>query len=180
MDFTEKTIEKKYVFHGKIINVRVDQVELPNGRTALREVCEHVGGVGVLPIRKDGNIILVRQFRYPYQENMLEIPAGKMDHDFEEAELCGARELREETGYTAGRLIYLGESYPSPGFLTEVVYLYAALDLTAGQSQPDEDEFVEQVHVPVSEVEKMIADGRINDNKTIVAMYRARLKGLLD
>lgn len=180
MDFTEKTVSQTYHFDGRIIKVRVDEIALPNGKPALREVCEHVGGVGVLPIDRDGNLILVRQYRYPYGETILEIPAGKMDHGPEDALACGARELREETGYTAGRMIALGKSYPSPGFLTEVVYLYAALDLTPGECQPDEDEFVERVSLPVAEVERMVLEGEINDNKTIVALYRARLKGLLD
>lgn len=180
MDFTEKTIDQTYHFNGKIMRARVDHVILPNGKQAVREVCEHVGGVGVLPIDEEGNIILVRQFRYPYGETILEIPAGKMDHGPEDAAECGRRELREETGYQAGRLIDLGKTYPSPGFLTEVVYLYAALDLTGGECQPDEDEFVEQVRLPIAEVERMVRDGEINDDKTIAALYRARLKGLLD
>ena len=99
MDMREKQLSHEYFFEGHIMKARLDQVELPNGRTAQREVCEHVGGVGVLPIDRDGNIILVRQFRYPYGEEILEIPAGKMDHGDEEgAAACGARELREETG----------------------------------------------------------------------------------
>ena len=142
-------------------------------------MCEHVGGVGVLPIDRDGNIILVRQFRYPYGEEILEIPAGKLDHgESESAADCGARELREETGCTAGRIVPLGCVYPSPGFLTEVVNLFAALDLTEGEMQPDEDEFVEVVRLPIAQVEKMIMDNEIRDAKTAVAMYRARLLGL--
>ena len=146
---------------------------------ARREVCEHVGGVGVLPVDRSGNIILVRQFRYPYDTELLEIPAGKLDHGAEDFAACGARELKEETGCTAGRIVPLGAQYPSPGFLTEVVHLFAALDLTEGEMQPDEDEFVEVVRLPIAEVEAMIARDEIRDAKTIVAMYRARLKGLL-
>lgn len=179
MEFTEKTLTQKYHFRGKIMSARVDDVELPNGRTAFREVCEHVGGVGILPIDADGNVILVRQFRYPYGEVIYEIPAGKMDHGPENAEACGLRELREETGYSAGRMIPLGEVYPSPGFLTEVVHLYAALDLTAGECQPDEDEFVEHVVMPFAELEERIASNEIKDAKTVMAAYRARLKGLI-
>lgn len=179
MDFTEKTLRQEYKFRGKIMSARVDDVELPNGRKAYREVCEHVGGVGVLPIDAQGNVILVRQFRYPYGESICEIPAGKMDHGPEDAAACGLRELREETGYTAGRLVPLGAIYPSPGFLTEVVYLFAALDLTPGDCQPDEDEFVEQVSMPFAELERRIADDEIKDGKTVVAAYRARLKGLI-
>ena len=179
MDFTEKTLRKAYKFRGKNMSARVDDSELPNGRPAIREVCEHVGGVGVLPIDENGNVILVRQYRYPYGEVICEIPAGKMDHGPEDAELCGRRELQEETGYTAARMVPLGVIYPSPGFLTEVVYLYAALGLTPGACSPDEDEFVEHISMPFSELERLIETNEIRDGKTIVAAYRARLKGLV-
>lgn len=179
MEMREKTLSQEYHFKGHIMAARLDQVELPNGHTAAREVCEHLGGVGVLPIDKDGNIILVRQYRYPYDEIMLEIPAGKLDHgDDEDAADCGLRELKEETGCTAGRVVPLGCIYPSPGFLTEVVHLFAVLDLTDGEMQPDEDEFVEVVRLPVAEVEAMVDRNEIRDAKTLVALYRARLKGL--
>ena len=179
MEMREKTLSQEYHFKGHIMAARLDQVELPNGHTAAREVCEHLGGVGVLPIDKDGNIILVRQYRYPYDEIMLEIPAGKLDHgDDEDAADCGLRELKEETGCTAGRIVPLGCIYPSPGFLTEVVHLFAVLDLTEGELQPDEDEFVEVVRLPVAEVEAMAERNEIRDAKTLVALYRARLKGL--
>ena len=179
MDMTEKTLTQQYHFQGRIMSARVDEIELPNGHRSMREVCEHVGGVGVLPIDAEGNVTLVRQFRYPYGEVIYEIPAGKMDHGPEDAAECGARELREETGLIAGRLVPLGELYPSPGFLTEVVYLYAALDLTPGESQPDEDEFVERVTMPFTELEERILRNEIRDGKTVVAAYRARLKGLI-
>ncbi len=180
MDMRETEISRKYFFKGKIMNARLDEARLPDGTTAPREICEHVGGVGVLPVDKDGNIILVRQFRYPFGTELLELPAGKLDHgEAEDIAECGRRELKEETGCTAGRLIPLGEMYPSPGFLTEVAYLFAGLDLTEGEMQPDEGEFVELVRMPVSEVERLIEQGRLKDAKTITAMYRAKLKGLI-
>lgn len=178
MDMREKQLSAQYFFEGRIMKARLDEVLLPNGCKAQREVCEHLGGVGVLPIDGDGNIILVRQFRYPYDTELLEIPAGKLDRGAEDIAACGARELSEETGYTAGEMIPLGAQYPSPGFLTEVVHLFAAIGLTAGQTHPDEDEFVETVRLPIKEVERMIACDQIRDAKTIVAMYRAKLKGL--
>ena len=179
MDMREKQLSYEYFFEGHIMKARLDQALLPNGKTAPREVCEHVGGVGVLPIDRDGNIILVRQFRYPYAEEILEIPAGKLDHgEGESIADCGARELKEETGCTAGRIVPLGCVYPSPGFLTEVVHLFAALDLTEGEMQPDEDEFVELVRLPIAEVEQMIVRDKIRDAKTMAALYRAKLKGL--
>ena len=160
MDMRETRISGEYFFEGRIMKARVDEVRLPNGKQASREVCEHVGGVGVLPIDRDGNIILVRQFRYPFDTETLEMPAGKMDHGPENAEECGVRELAEETGCTAGRIVPLGAMYPSPGFLTEVTYLFAALDLTEGETHPDEDEFVETVRLPIAEVERLIAPAR--------------------
>lgn len=180
MDFSEKTLTQSYRFEGRIMKARVDTVELPNGKTAEREVCEHVGGVGVLPVDEDGNVVLVRQYRYPYGVTMLEIPAGKIDHGPEGHLECGVRELREETGYTADRMTYMGEVYPSPGFLTEVLHLYCATGLHRGACEPDEDEFVETVHMPARELEARIGRGEIRDGKTIAAMYKARILGFLE
>lgn len=181
MDFTEKKLSEQYYFQGRIMKARVDEVELPGGHHATREVCEHLGGVGILPIDADGQVILVRQFRYPFGEMLLEIPAGKLDHGpGEDHYACGVRELREETGCTADEITYLGCIYPSPGFLTEVTHLYAARGLHAGEMHPDEDEFLELVRVPVDVLEQRIAAGEIRDAKTVAAMYRARLLGLLD
>lgn len=179
MNMKETTLSQQYIFRGRIMTVRVDEVSLPNGHQSIREVCEHVGGVGVLPIDDDGNVILVRQYRYPYQREMLEVPAGKIDHGPEGHRACGIRELAEETGYTATELTYVGEMAPSCGFLTEVVHLYVAKGLVAGESNPDEDEFVETVRMPIAQVEQMIAKGELLDAKTITVMYRARLLGLL-
>lgn len=176
VNLKETKVSTQYFFEGNIMKARLDQVRLPNGKPAEREVCEHVGGVGVLPIDADGNIILVRQFRYPYNEVMLEIPAGKMDHDAEQAQECGARELREETGYIAGEMISLGVVYPSPGFLTETVHLYAARLLQFDAVCLDEDEFVETILMPIAELEEKIVNNEVRDAKTIVAMYRAKLK----
>ena len=156
----------------------MDEVSLPNGKTAPREVCEHVGGVRRAADRQGRQRYSVRQFRYAFDTELLEMPAGKMDHGPEDAEECGIRELKEETGCTAGRIVPLGAIYPSPGFLTEVTYLFAALDLTEGEMQPDEDEFVEVVRLPIAEVEKMIERDEIRDAKTVAAMYRAKLKNL--
>lgn len=175
MDMIEKQLTSTYVFEGRIMKARVDTVELPNGKTAKREVCEHVGGVGILPIDEQGNVYLVRQFRYPYGKVLLEIPAGKMEADETDPLACGKRELREETGFTAEEMIDLGEVYPSPGFLTEVLHLYAAKGLHSGQTDPDEDEFVETVCMPMEELCAKIAQGEIQDGKTIAAVCKAKL-----
>lgn len=178
MDMTEKQLSSEYKFRGRIMTARVDEVSLPNGKTAPREVCEHVGGVGVLPIDKDATLFLCGSSAMRSTPSCSKCPAGKMDHGPEDAEECGIRELKEETGCTAGRIVPLGAIYPSPGFLTEVTYLFAALDLTEGEMQPDEDEFVEVVRLPIAEVEKMIERDEIRDAKTVAAMYRAKLKNL--
>ena len=181
MDLQETTLKQSYAYQGKIINTRVDQVRLPDGRTSLREVVEHHGGVCIAALTDAGELLFVRQFRYPYQQVLLEIPAGKLDHGpNEDHRDCGERELKEETGCTADELTYLGCIYPSPGFLTEVTHLYAARGLHQGEVQPDEDEFLELVRIPVEELEQMIVNNEVRDAKTVAAMYRARLKGLLD
>lgn len=178
MDFTEKTISKDYKFHGKIVQLRVDQALLPNGKPCIREVCEHPGGVGVLAIDEDRVVTLVRQYRYPYGETILEIPAGKMDHGPENAELCGRRELEEETGLQAEQMIPLGELWPSPGFMDERLFIFCAKGLTQGEMKPDEDEFVERVRMPFEELCKMVASGEIKDAKTVAAVGKMLLLGL--
>ncbi len=170
----EKTLEQEYKYKGKIVSVRVDKAQFPNGKVCTREVCEHCGGVGILPVDDEGNVYLVRQYRYAYGEELLEVPAGKMDlSDTEEHLDCGIRELREETGFTAENMIYLGEMYPSPGFLTETLYLYLATGLTAGETSPDEDEYLNVEKMPYSELCDRIQSGEIKDAKTVCAAFRA-------
>ena len=146
----ERPVTQEYKYKGKILNIRVDKAQFPNGKLCTREVCEHCGGVGILPVDDEGNVYLVRQYRYPYDEELLEVPAGKMDHDDSEDHLgCGIRELKEETGFTAENMIYLGEMYPSPGFLTERLYLYLATGLTAGETDFDDDEYISPTRKPL-------------------------------
>ena len=178
MDFTEKKVKSGYKFHGKIMSVRVDDALLPNGKPCKREVCEHVGGVGILPIDENRIVTLVRQYRYPYETTTLEIPAGKMDQGPEEALECGRRELAEETGLRAGQMIPMGELWPSPGFMTERLHLYCAKDLTQGETHPDDDEFVEIVRMPFDELCQRIASGEIHDAKTVAAIGKALIMGL--
>ena len=177
MDYTEKKLRRLNTYEGIIINVGLDRVSLPDGSEAFREIVEHPGGACILPVDGEGNAYCVRQYRYPIGEHLLEAPAGKLERG-EDPLVCAVRELGEETGFTAGRIVPLGAIYPSPGFLTEVTYLFAALDLTEGEMQPDEDEFVEVVRLPIAEVEKMIERDEIRDAKTVAAMYRAKLKNL--
>lgn len=179
MDMTEKTLRRIYRFEGRIMKARTDEVLLPNGKKAGREVCEHMGGVAVLPLFDNGDVLLVRQFRYPYGQVILEAPAGKMDQGPEGHLICGTRELSEETGLSAREMIYLGEMYPSPGFLTEILYMYCARGLTEGEKHLDEDEFLETVRMPFEEMLGRIASGEIKDAKTIAIACKMQLLGLV-
>lgn len=178
MDFTETKVRSEYFFHGKIMNVRVDDALLPNGRPCKREICEHVGGVGILPIDEQRVVTLVRQWRYPYETVTLEIPAGKMDQGPEDAEQCGRRELAEETGLRAEQMIPLGEIWPSPGFMNERLRLFCAKGLTQGETHPDDDEFVEIVRMPFDQLCEMVGRGEIRDAKTVAAVGKALILGL--
>ena len=171
MNLEEKTLNQSYVFRGKVINMRVDDALLPNGKTSKREVVEHNGGVCVVALTENNEIFLVKQFRYPYGEIIYEIPAGKRDGN-EEPLACGIRELKEETGMTAKKFIPLGELYPSPGYCGEIIWMYAAVGLSAGESEPDEDEFLEAEKVPIEKAIEMIMSGEIKDAKTQAAVLK--------
>ena len=177
MDFTEKQLSYEYKFKGRIIKLRVDEALLPDGKTATREVVEHGGGVCVAALTDDGNVLAVRQFRYPYSETVLEIPAGKRDGD-EDPFLCGVRELKEETGSTAAEYRFLGELYPSPGYCGEIIWMYAAKGLTFGEQNPDEDEFLSVEKIPLKEFADMVLSGEVKDAKTQAAVLK--LKMLVD
>lgn len=175
MKLTETTRKEQYIYKGRIINLRNDEVELPNGKTAYREVIEHPGGVCVLPLTAENEILFVRQFRYPYKEELLEIPAGKRDHGAENPLECGKRELQEETGATAANFRSLGELYPSPGYVGEVIYMFLATDLTYGETNPDEDEFLNIERIPFDKALKMVMDGEIKDAKTQTAILKTAI-----
>jgi ADP-ribose pyrophosphatase len=172
-DFTEKTLESRTVFKGKIIEVRTDKVKLPNGRESYREIVLHRGAVAAVPY-EDGKVFLVRQFRYAARSHLLEVPAGKLDEDEEDPEWRIRKELREEIGMDPNRLIYLGYVYTSPGFATEKIHLYLALNLKEMKEEADEDEFLEVIEFDFEEAYEMCLDGRINDSKTIAALIRAK------
>ena len=173
MNLVEKTEKQTYIYKGRIINLRCDDITLPDGNAAKREVVEHPGGVCVLPITENDEIIFVRQFRYPYSEIILEIPAGKRDSKDEDTLECGKRELREETGATAEKYTFLGELYPSPGYVGEIIYMYMAENLAFGDTDPDEDEFVETVKIPFDKALEMVMNGEIKDAKTQAAILKA-------
>ena len=171
MEFEEKTAVKNVVYKGKIINLRKDDVILPNGKPAVREVIEHSGGCSVLA-EKDGKILLVRQFRYPYKEVIWEIPAGKINAG-ETPDETAARELEEECGYRAEKVVKLFEVYPSPAYTDEIIRIYRAEGLVKSKTHLDEDEFLSAVWVEKSEIKKMIGDGEIKDGKTLIALLFA-------
>lgn len=171
MNLTEKTLEEKVIFDGRVIHVSLDKIELPNGRTSSREVVKHPGGVGIAALTENGEIILVNQFRYPYKSEILEIPAGKLNPGEDPLE-CGKRELREETGAAAAEYINLGKLLPSPGYTNEIIHLYLAKDLSYGKQQPDEDEFLDIVKMPLEKAVKMVMSGEIKDSKTQVALLK--------
>lgn len=172
MDFFEKTMQSEEKFQGRILRLRVDTVELPNGSQSTREIIEHPGGVGVVAVDADDMIYLVRQFRKPYDQVITEIPAGKLDAG-EDPRECGIRELSEETGLTAGQFISLGEIYPSPGYAAESLYLYLALDLSSGTAHLDADEFLEVEKLPLSKAAEMAMSGELKDAKTVVGILKA-------
>ena len=172
MNLFEQTVSRDYRYRGKIVNLRVDDAILPNGRHAVREVVEHPGGVCVAALTDQQELLFVRQFRYPYGEVIPELPAGKLDRDGENPLEAAKRELYEETGATAKQYRSLGKLYPSPGFCDEVIHLYLAQNLTFGESHPDEDEFLECERIPLSRAVEMVLQNEITDAKTQVAILK--------
>lgn len=168
--FEEKTIQSELIHKGRIITLRVDEVELPNGKTSKREIIKHPGAVAVIAMTEDKKVILVEQYRKALERSIIEIPAGKIEVG-EAPELTAIRELEEETGYTTNNLQYLQSFATSPGFADEVIHLYFAKDIKPvdEESALDEDEFVELMFVTMEEMESMIKDQKIYDAKTAFA-----------
>ena len=168
MDTTEKTVAKNYVYRGAIINVRCDDALLPGGKPCKREIVEHRGGAAVLCV-KNGKIAFVKQYRYAYGKEMTEIPVGKLEAG-EEPLSAAKRELKEETGTEAEKFEKIAEVYPSPGYTNEIIYVYRAYPLSVGEASPDADEFLQAFWLDEAEVKQMIADGKISDAKTLIAL----------
>lgn len=171
MIYEEKTVSSEKVFEGRIIKVKVDRVEMPDGSVATRELVEHPGGVGIVAITDKDEIILVEQYRKPLDKAIYEIPAGKLDPG-EHHRTYGIRELEEETGLSAKVFDYMGFIYPSPGFTDEITHVYLAKELTQGETHPDDDEFLDVKKVPFDTALKMVMDGKINDAKSVFGILK--------
>ncbi|MDF2663075.1 MAG: hydrolase [Paenibacillus sp.] len=174
--YEETTIKSEPIFQGKVISLQVDHVRLPNGETATREVVKHPGAVAVLAI-KDDKMIVVEQYRKALGRSQVEIPAGKLEpgEDLMEA---AKRELEEETGYRCDELRSVSSFYTSPGFADEILHLFVADRLTAGEANPDEDEFLDCEAITLETAKRYITEGRISDAKTIAAVYAWQLHRL--
>ncbi|WZL74914.1 NUDIX hydrolase [Clostridiaceae bacterium 35-E11] len=169
----EKTLKSQKIYEGKMIDLRVDTVKLPGEKHATREIVEHPGAVAIVPITEEGKIIMIKQFRKPVDEALLEVPAGKLDEN-EDPSVCAARELKEETGYEAENIKFLFKFYTSPGFSNEIMYLYVATQLTPGEAMPDEDEYIDMESYPLEKLLDMIHNGEIKDSKTIIGIMAAK------
>lgn len=171
MDMTETKLSSRTVYDGKILHVHVDTVSLPNGGTALREVADHPGGVAIVAIDEDDNVLTVKQYRYVFSQVIEEIPAGKLEPG-EDPDEAALRELREETGAVPGRFSSLGALIVSPGCYGEVLHLYLAEDLRFGKQSPDEDEFLEPLRTPFSTLLARVLSGEIRDAKTVAGILK--------
>jgi ADP-ribose diphosphatase len=166
-----KVTKSENIFNGIVFDVKLDTLKYDSGNDGRREVIHHNGGAVILPITEDGKLVLIKQFRYPLQEVLIEAPAGKLEID-EDPMVCATRELTEETGYTANKVTPLGKISTTPGFCDEILYLYLAQDLTAGNHNREEGEYgMEVFEYSLEEVDEMIKNGDIIDSKTIAAIY---------
>jgi len=169
----EKTLETRELFRGRILRLEVDRVELEDGSVSSREVVRHPGGAAILPLDAEGQVTLVRQFRYAFGQELLEIPAGKLEPG-EEPKTAAIRELEEECGLVAGAVTDLGCIYPSVGYDDEIIYLYLARDLRPTEARPDAGEFVSLERYPLSTLAEMAESGVLRDAKTVTAVLKTR------
>lgn len=171
MNFDEKTLKVNEIYNGKIINVHVDDIELPNGEKAIREVVEHSGGVCVAALTDEKELFFVRQYRYPYKKVLLELPAGKLERG-EDPLKAGMRELEEECGVVADKVINMGTVYPTVAYCSEIIYLFLATGLKSTHQHLDEDEFLAVEKIRVEDAVRMVMDGEISDSKTAVLVLK--------
>lgn len=173
MEYFEKSIDTKRIYEGRVISVRVDKVELPDGRISDREIVEHHGGVGVIPVTEDGEVFMVSQYRIAAGSMMLEIPAGKLEKGEDPLE-CGKRELIEETGYAGSEFIPLGEYYATPGYCQEKLTIYLARGLEWQGQNLDDGEFLNVKKYRLDDLYKMVMNNEIYDCKTAIAILKAK------
>jgi ADP-ribose pyrophosphatase len=168
-----KLIKSNFLFKGKVFDLKVDEIEYNSGNRGIREVAVHPGGAVVVPVKDDGKIILVNQFRYPFQQKILELPAGKLELN-EDPFICAVRELEEETGFKAGKVDKLGHIYTTPGFCTEILHIYLAKELIPGKHKREEGEHgMEVFEFSLDEIKEKIRKNEIVDSKTICGIYLA-------
>ncbi len=175
MIFEEKTVSSKEIFKGRVLKLRVDMVEMPDGGLAERELVDHPGGVGVVALTENMEILLVKQYRKPLETVTMEIPAGKLDPGEHHA-VCGERELEEETGCCAKKFEYLGCFHPSPGFINEITHLYLATELYQGEAHPDPDEYLDLIKMPFAEALDAVMRNEISDAKTVIGILKTAKK----
>lgn len=173
MHLEEKTIESELMYDGKIVKLYRDKALLENGSRVTREVIKHPGGVCVVPLTEKGEVIMVKQFRYPTGKVLTEIPAGKLEWK-EDHFTCGKRELKEETGCTAEKYDYLGCLLPTPAYDTEVIHMYLARGLTRAEQKLDDDEFLDVMKIPFDKAIEMVINGEITDAKTQLALLKTK------
>lgn len=166
----DKTLSSKIVFDGRAVKLRVDTIQMPDGRQTTREIVEHGACIAVIAVDKDDNILLVSQYRDAVGKELLEIPAGGVDPG-EDAETAVKREMQEETGYLPRKLVKLGGYYLAPGYSTEYMHLYFAADLVPGRLVAEDTEDITVVKVPVSQIRKLLTSGKISDGKSIAGLY---------
>ena len=168
-------MKSEKIYEGRILTLRVDTVELPNKKYSKREIVEHSGGVAIVAITDQGEVVLVRQYRKALEDFLLELPAGKLEYDEDPLE-CAIRELKEETGYSSENIELLCETYPSPGFSKEKIYIYLARDLQQGDQQLDEGEYLEVEKLDIKKVFHMVNTNELTDGKTITGILMAQNK----
>ena len=174
MNINEKTIASKKVFSGRVLHMFHDTVSLSDGTTTQREIVRHPGGVCVAALDKDNNLLFVRQFRYPYAEEVLELPAGKLEKGATPLE-NGKRELLEETGALGRSYISLGQVYPSPGYTDEIIHLYACRIIQRGKTQTESGEFLKVEKIPLDKAVELVLNNMIFDAKTQIAVLKTKL-----
>ncbi len=169
VDLTEKELSSKQLFSGRLLEVYIDKVLLPNGKTSTREWIDHPGAACIIPVFPNGKLGLIRQYRYAAKNEFIEFPAGKLDKG-ESPESCAKRELEEEIGYTAKSLTFLTNIHPAIGFCNEKMWIYLAEDLTKTSEKKDEDEFLELIQTTPEKATNMVKNGEITDVKTVIGL----------